>query len=112
MVRLIVAVFVALFAATYSAHLPFNEKYPFSLTLVDDSYYLYWNFSRTEETIQFAVRVKTEGWVGFGISPSGQMPGSDIVIGWVDGDRAYFHVSRSDSQFKYTMIAAQSHGSQ
>lgn len=72
---------------------PFNEKYPLSLTLSEDNYYLYWNFSLAEETIQFAVRVKTEGWVGFGISPNGQMPGSDVVIGWVDGDRAYFHVS-------------------
>ena len=71
---------------------PFNN-YPFSLTLSEGNYYLYWNFSTTDQTIQFAVRVKTTGWVGFGISPNGQMPGSDVVIGWVDGDNTYFHVS-------------------
>ena len=69
------------------------EKYPFSTTLHEGYYYLYWNFSSTDETIQFAVRVKTTGWVGFGISPNGQMPGSDVVIGWVDGQKSYFHVS-------------------
>ena len=37
-----------------------------------------------EETISFAVHVNTTGWVGFGLSPNGQMPNSDVVIGWVD----------------------------
>ena len=70
-----------------------DEKYPFSATLSVGKYWLYWNFSHVDETIQFAVRVNTTGWVGFGISPNGQMPGSDVVIGWVDGDNIYFHVS-------------------
>ena len=53
-----------------------------------------WNFDNDAETISFAVRVKTSGWVGFGLSPNGQMPDSDVVIGWVtaDGD-TIFHVS-------------------
>ena len=34
--------------------------------------------------------------VGFGLSPNGQMPGSDVVIGWVDDDgNAHFHVGCS-----------------
>ena len=49
------------------------------------NYTLHWNFDRANENISFAVRVKTTGWVGFGISPNGQMPQSDVVIGWVDG---------------------------
>ena len=94
MVRLVVAVLAVLTATCLADH-PFNEKYPFSLTLDNDNYYVYWNFSLADETIQFGVRAKTEGWVGFGISPNGQMPGSDVVIGWVDGDEAYFHVSQT-----------------
>ena len=94
MVRLVVAVLAVLTATCLADH-HFNEKYPFSLTLDNDNYYLYWNFSLADETIQFGVRAKTEGWVGFGISPNGQMPGSDVVIGWVDGDEAYFHVSQT-----------------
>ena len=46
----------------------FARKYPFSVTLHEGFYHLYWNFSTVDETIQFAVKVKTTGWVGFGIS--------------------------------------------
>ena len=57
-------------------------------------YYLYWSFDLVAETISFAVCVQTTGWCGVGLSPNGQMPGSDVVIGWVDesGD-VTFHVS-------------------
>ena len=82
-----------------AAHTPDLSKYPFYRTLYDDQgqyYGLYWNFSIAAKTIHFAVNVSTEGWVGFGVSPNGQMPGSDVVIGWVAGDRGlYFHVSRA-----------------
>ncbi|XP_002734974.1 DBH-like monooxygenase protein 1 homolog [Saccoglossus kowalevskii] len=44
-------------------------------------YKLYWKFN--QEKITFEVHVKTTGYVGFGFSPNGGMPGSDIVIGWV-----------------------------
>ena len=57
-------------------------------------YELYWNFNNDAETISFAVRVQTTGWVGFGLSPNGQMPDSDVVIGWVTDDgETVFHVS-------------------
>ena len=72
-----------------------SANYPFNATLNEDNYYLYWNFSSADDTIQFAVRVKTTGWIGFGLSPSGQMVDSDVVIGWFgDDDTAYFHVSQ------------------
>ena len=48
------------------------------------------------EKIKFAVNVSTTGWVGFGLSPNGQTPGSDVVIGWVsldNGSEVTFHVS-------------------
>ena len=57
-------------------------------------YELYWNFDNDAENISFAVRVQTTGWVGFGLSPNGQMPDSDVVIGWVTDDgETVFHVS-------------------
>lgn len=56
-------------------------------------YDLYWSFDLVQETISFAVHVNTTGWVGFGISRNGQMPGSDVVIGWVNGSgNVIFHV--------------------
>ncbi len=85
-----------------------QAKYPFSVTLLDrnDQYYaLYWNFTRSTESIYFAVNVSTTGWVGFGLSPSGQMPSSDVVIGWVSGDgTGYFHVRAMIVDSSYTDI--------
>ena len=75
-----------------------SSKYPFQSVLFDDLgqfYGLYWNYSIAAGTIHFAVNVSTTGWVGFGVSPNGQMPGSDVVIGWVAADgRPHFHVSQ------------------
>ena len=45
-------------------------------------YELYWNV--TDNRITFAVRVETTGWVGFGISPTGLMLNSDVIMGSVD----------------------------
>ena len=72
-----------------------TKRYRFSKVLDEQNsaYKLYWSFNREEKTIRFAVRVVTTGWVGFGLSPSGQMPNSDVVIGWVDSNGAHFHVS-------------------
>lgn len=74
-----------------------TQKYRFSKVLDGSSnnYKLYWSFNRQEETITFAVRVGTTGWIGFGLSPNGQMPNSDVVVGWVDtSGTAHFHVSK------------------
>ena len=71
-----------------------EEEYRFSAVLDEGRYKLHWNFDLEQETIAFAVNVSTTGWVGFGLSPNGQMPGSDVVIGWVDNDGdTQFHVS-------------------
>ncbi len=70
-----------------------RSEYPLNATLVEGEYYLYWNFSKAADSIQFGVRVKTTGWIGFGLSPSGQMVGSD-VIGWINNEgTVYYHVS-------------------
>ena len=74
-----------------------SEKYQFSRQL-HDRYTLYWTYDPTAEEVSFAVFVQTSGWIGFGLSPNGQMPGSDVVIGWVDDNgRSYFNVSTSSS---------------
>ena len=49
-------------------------------------YTLYWKFNTTEQTIAFAVKAMTNGWVGFGISPNGGMVNSDVVIGWMNDE--------------------------
>ena len=78
---------------TSALHDRLESEYSFSATL-HDNYQLYWSYDLAAETINFAVRIRTEGWVGFGLSPSGQMPGSDVIIGWVDDQgKVVFHVS-------------------
>ena len=63
------------------------STYSFMTTLrfdgTDPVYELYWDYDNAAENISFAVRVRTMGWVGFGLSPNGDMVGSDVVIGWV-----------------------------
>ena len=72
-----------------------EAEYRFSAVL-DDGYKLHWNFDLKKQTIAFAVNASTTGWVGFGLSPNGQMPQSDVVIGWVHSDgTTTFHVSAS-----------------
>ncbi len=62
-----------------------NTRYRFQHVLDDEGLYvLHWSFDLEAGTIAFAVNVSTTGWVGFGLSPNGQMPLSDVVIGWVD----------------------------
>ena len=60
--------------------------------LVSPSYELYWNFDAATQNLSIAVRVQTTGYIGFGISPNGGMPNSDVVIGWVAGGNTTFHV--------------------
>ena len=77
--------FLALAVPT-SANSGVLNKNEFHVSLDEDMKYLMdWTFDSIKKTMTFTVRVKTTGWIGFGISPyTGKMPGSDIAIGWVD----------------------------
>jgi hypothetical protein len=44
-------------------------------------YVLYWNYTNTSLTGE--IHVKTNGWVGFGLSPNGGMNGSDVFAAWI-----------------------------
>ena len=87
---------VCWFGLAASAH-GLSASYPFRATLNTEErgglYELYWRFDNEAETIDFAVRVQTTGWIGFGLSPNGQMPNSDVVIGWVENNEAFLQVS-------------------
>jgi hypothetical protein len=47
-------------------------------------YTLHWGITNT--TLELKVVVNATGWVGFGLSPTGGMKGSDIVMGWINAD--------------------------
>ena len=55
---------------------------------------LFWTVDWDAETVSFAVEAETTGWVEFGFSNvSGQMIGSDVVIGWVKDNKGYLTVN-------------------
>ena len=79
--------FLALFSFALAAEDDISSKYSYSAIVSNeigrgDDYQLYWSVDKEKETISFAVRVRTTGWVGLGISPTGDMVNSDVVIGW------------------------------
>lgn len=87
---------LAFLAATIqlsTCNLDLDKQYPYSEYL-EEGYKVHWNYDLKKQTIKFAVNVSTNGWIGFGISPTSKMFHSDIVIGWVNKDgSAQFHVS-------------------
>ena len=93
---LLSALLVAHLQTTQGGIHDLSATYRFSATLDPNGQYeVYWNYNLTAGTISFAVRVQTTGWVGFGLSPNGQMPGSDVVIGWVDCNGGmHFHARK------------------
>ena len=69
-------------------------EYRFSAEYANGDYLLYWSVDLQSKVINFAVDVATTGWVGFGVSPNGQMPGSDVIMAWVDSNgQVTFNVS-------------------
>nr|XP_032817550.1 DBH-like monooxygenase protein 1 homolog [Petromyzon marinus] len=57
-----------------------------SAVLAPDDFHLSWAFD--SDQIVLEARVRTRGWVGLGLSSTGMMAGSDVVIGWVDSAAA------------------------
>lgn len=68
-----------------------SEVFPQHAQLdVNGSFHLYWKTNATH--ITFEVHVKARGYVGFGLSPNGDMYPADIVTGWVKHGHAYLQV--------------------
>ena len=57
-----------------------------------DIYHLFWNYSSSDVT--FEVHVKHNGWVAFGISPTGGMANSDVIAAWLKPDGSYNFTDR------------------
>ena len=64
-----------------------KPKYTFlnSKVLVEpDVYAMHWNYTKIQVIVQ--LQVKTNGWLGFGLTKSGGMNGADVMIAWVDSN--------------------------
>jgi hypothetical protein len=80
--------------------------------LIPGTYRLFWNYTKTHLTGE--IHVKTTGWVGFGLSPNGGMPGSDVFVYWVDStgrtnftDRFITSDKRIDKQQDWYLLSSQ-----
>jgi len=83
-----------------------SETFSHNTILISpDVYYVYWKFD--SKNITFEVHVKTSGYVGFGITPNGQMAGSDMIIGWVKDGVTYFKDRRATGQVMPTVDSSQ-----
>jgi hypothetical protein len=84
-----------IFSASASPPPP-TQAYPNKIVLAEpNKYILYWNF--TDSDILFEVHTQTNGWLGFGLSPNGNMINSDIIITWIDSNG---HVNFTDRNIK------------
>ena len=95
-VMLLLLLFLA--HSTVSADL-FSEYAHHAVLDAEEKMKLFWNIDWDAETVSFAVEAETTGWVGFGFSTrSGQMIGSDVVIGWVKDNKGYLTVRISSNK--------------
>ena len=87
-----VLLFLVVFHSSVCTDL-FSEYAHHAVLDAEENIKLFWNIDWDAETVSFAVEAETTGWVGFGLSPgSGQMIGSDVVIGWVKDNKGYLTV--------------------
>ena len=92
-VSLVFLLFLSTFYSTVSADL-YSEYAHHAVLDPQEKMKLFWTVDWDAETVSFAVEAETTGWVGFGFSTgSGQMVGSDVVIGWVKDNKGYLKVS-------------------
>ena len=62
-----------------------SEQYTYNVQLDNNGRFkMFYSYDLNLSILRIAVLVETTGWIGLGISPNGQMPGSDVVMGWVD----------------------------
>lgn len=62
-------------------------------------FWLFWKVNGSN--ITFETHVMTRGYVGFGISPNGNMYPSDVIVGWVKPDGTVHFQVRCKSFYKF-----------
>ena len=81
------SIIATLFIVQINAHThdELSSQYTYSVQLDNEGRYtMFYTYDEDLSILRIAVLVQTTGWIGLGISPNGQMPGSDVVMGWVD----------------------------
>ena len=79
--------------ANAHTHRELSEQYTYRVELDTNgriNYTMFYDYDEDLSTLQIALLVQTTGWIGLGFSPNGRLPGSDIMVGWVDEDGTIF----------------------
>ena len=72
-------------------HDELSDQYTFNVQLDNEGRYtMFYSYDADLSILRIAVLVQTTGWIGLGVSPNGQMPGSDVLMGWVDSNGEAF----------------------
>lgn len=58
----------------------------------EGKYILGWRYNETD--IEFELTAQTQGYIGFGLSKTGEMYPADLVIGWMSEGQMYLGVGR------------------
>jgi len=91
--NVLAAILIALLVVQCQGHShdELSEQYINHILLDNEGKYtMFYSVDEEESVLKISVCVQTTGWIGLGFSPNGQMPGSDVVIGWVDNSGASF----------------------
>lgn len=59
---------------------------------LSDGYHVFWSVDSAAQRLTFGFCVATQGWIGFGLSPSDGMKGADVMIARRDADSGEFEV--------------------
>ena len=82
----IVAICIFLIQSSLSFSTDWSDEFDYETYLDEDNLFkLYWT-NLDDDMIEFGIEASATGWIALGISPNGQMPASDIAIGWIDDD--------------------------
>merc|ERR1719491_823423 len=60
----------------------------------DEMFQVFWTPNEAACTVEFGLAVETDSYAALGISESGGMGGSDIVMGWITDDGEYILQNR------------------
>ena len=91
--KMLAAILIALFVVQCQGHShdELSEQYTHHVQLDNEGKYsMFYSVDTEKSVLKISVCVQTTGWIGLGFSPNGQMPGSDVVIGWVDSSGKSF----------------------
>ena len=84
--------FISLFSIWVLSKCDWVDEFDYNQYLDDaETFRLFWTILNGTHA-EFGVSAQTTGWVGFGISPNGQMPLSDIAFAWFDDTDLSVHL--------------------